>query len=61
MEPAENLPKEPLNLEIVAEKPAEPAPYSPTSAKKVEDFKDVDVPEVTSQKPALEDDPKGID
>jgi hypothetical protein len=50
-----------LNLEIVAEKPAEPAPFSPSSAKKVEDFKDVDVPEVTSQKPALADDPKGID
>jgi hypothetical protein len=42
-------------------KEADPVPFSPNSAKQVEDFLNVDVPEVTEQKPALADDPTGID
>ena len=53
----------PLTLDNMGEpkKEADTVPFSPTSAKKVEDFLNVDVPEVTEQKPALADDPTGID
>jgi hypothetical protein len=41
--------------------PGEAEPYSPSSPKKVEDFTQVDVPEVTENKSMLREDPEDID